>query len=145
MVAVTDDPSLNSVSHEFEIDKGLAYLVCLANFLEAHFGHLRGRGHSMILFGDRTFLALGGLKACLHSRSILRKLARAGSPNKPVVYGVNSEDERILFETIRMLPFHFRVSTTSSEKGIPACREPWCKLQACVPPLRGQSNPQHCK
>jgi hypothetical protein len=29
MVAVTDDPSLNSVSHEFEIDKGFGVLSVL--------------------------------------------------------------------------------------------------------------------
>ena len=38
----------------------LVYFACLKNFTEAHFGQLAGRGHSMVLFAEKTFLDFWG-------------------------------------------------------------------------------------
>ena len=60
MEAVTGDPSLDSVSHEFEIENGLRVFLVLNELSNARFGQLRGRGHSMVLFAGKTLLGLSG-------------------------------------------------------------------------------------
>ncbi len=38
----------------------LVYFACLKNFTDAHFGQFPGRGHSMVLFAEKTFLDFWG-------------------------------------------------------------------------------------
>ena len=58
MKSVEDDPSLYAVPHKLEIKNAPATVPVPKYFLNPHFGQERGRGHSIILLGESTFLAL---------------------------------------------------------------------------------------
>src|SRR6516164_5009384 len=66
MVAVTSDPSLNSVAHEFEIKNGLAVLRMLEEFLR---GTLRARTRRRTL--DDLVRSYNVRSPCARSRSAL--------------------------------------------------------------------------